>query len=533
MQRLQQVSAALAEALTVDDVARVVLKAAATLPGIVRGGLALVAAGGRELRFVALHEDTIGPARLPWCSLDATADLPLVISARTGEALWFSTMADLARRFPGLAEHQASFGTRAFATVPLRARSHTVGALMLCYGHERPFDSAERAFLAAFAEQAAHALRRAAAFEQQHTTAELLQRSLLPDALPEVAGLAMASHYAPAGAGVDIGGDWFDVLPLNTGAVLVVIGDVMGRGVPAATVMGQTRAALRAYALLEPAPEVVLARLDRLMAAFGMPEQLVTVLAGLIEPDRAAVRFASAGHLPPLIAAEGELSQLVDLPVGPPLGLGERERTAATVEFRPGAILVLCTDGLVESAGRPAEDGLRQLRHALDAAVPTARLPRELCSRLVAHLDDGTSDDDRALLIVASTVGRPVRADQCELPAEPRAAALGRRWLRSVLERWDCADAIGEDAVLCLSEVVTNAVIHAGTPTRVVAEMDERRLLVTVLDSGRRGTAAQRADAEIDDIGGRGLAVLDAVASAWSSERRADGTVVWFELIAD
>jgi serine phosphatase RsbU (regulator of sigma subunit)/anti-sigma regulatory factor (Ser/Thr protein kinase) len=530
MQRLQHVSAALAESLTVDEVARVVLTSAATLPGVVRGGLALVAAGGRELRFVALHEDMVDAAQVPWCTLDATADLPLVVSVRTGEVLWFPTLGELAQQFPGLADRQASFGTRAFVTIPLRARDQTVGALMLCYADERPFDSAERAFLAAFAEQAGHALRRATAFEQQHTTAELLQRSLLPEALPDLPGLAMASHYAPAGPGVDIGGDWFDVLPLDDGAVLVVIGDVMGRGIPAATVMGQVRAALRAYALLEPAPEVVFARLDRLIATLGVPEQLVTVLAGLIDADRASVRFASAGHLPPLIADDDEPARLVCLPVGPPLGLSDGERQAVTVALPPGAILVMCTDGLVESADQPAEDGLERLRQALESAVTEVRLPRELCSRLIAQLDDGVSDDDQALMVIASTVGHPVRSDQCELPAETHAAALGRRWLRGLLKRWEWPGDAVEDAVLCLSEVVTNAVIHTGTPTRVVAEMDEHRLLVTVVDSGRRGAAVRRNDAEVDDVGGRGLAVLDAVASAWSSERRASGTVVWFEL---
>jgi len=312
----------------------------------------------------------------------------------------------------------------------------------------------------------------------------------------------------------------------------VVIGDVMGRGIPAATIMGQVRAALRAYALLEPDPEVVLARLDRLMETLSAPEQLVTVLAGLVDADRASIRFASAGHLWPLIAAEDQPGRLVPIPVGPPLGLGNGAREAATVAFEPGTVLVLYTDGLVESAARPVDDGLRRLRKALDTAISETRLPRELCNRLVADLDDGASDDDCAVLVVASTVGRPIRSDQCELPAEPRAVGWSRRWLQAVLKRWQCPDAIVDNAVLCLSELATNAVIHAGTPARVVAEMDERRLLVTVSDAGRQGTAARRSDAAVDDIGGRGLTVLDAVASAWQSERRAGGTVVWFELHA-
>lgn len=530
LQRLQQVAGALAGTLTLDQVAHVVLAAATGLPGVLRSGLAVLAGGGRELRFVAGRQDeNLGSDPLAWCALDATADLPLVLSARSGEPLWYATIGDLARRFPGLADHERSFGAQALATVALRVGDDKVGALMLCYERERPFDETERAFLAAFAQQAAHAVHRAQAYEQQSTTAELLQRALLPETFPAVPGLAMAAHYAPAGAGVDVGGDWFDVLPLPDGSVLVAIGDVMGRGIPAATVMGQARSALRAYALLDPTPEVVLSRLDHLVITLGAPEQIVTVLVGLVDPDRASVRLASAGHLPPLSAQPGRAARLLPVPADPPLGLAGEPRTGITVPLPAGGVLALCTDGLVETATRPVDTGLQQLAAALDAAYAETQLPRQLCTRLVADLDDAAADDDRAVLVLMSTAGRQLRSDQVQLPAEPQAAPMGRRWLRAVLEDWTVPWETVDDAVLCLSEVVTNAVIHAGTPSLVTAEMDERRLVVSVTDAGRRGSA-RPVPSSSDDVRGRGLAVVAAVSTAWNSEARADGSIVWFQL---
>lgn len=531
LHRLQGLTAALAETMRTDAVALVVLRQAATLPGVVRGGLALLAAGGRELRFLGMHDESLGPERANWCSLDAVADLPLVATTRLGRPLWFPTMEALAARYPGLAEHQGAFGTRAFATVPLRVLDDTLGAVMLCYGVDQPFDEAEQAFLAAFTEQAAHALRRAQAFEEQQATAELLQRTLLPNTLPDLPGLALAAHYEPADgqAGVEVGGDWYDVLPLDGDEVLVVIGDVMGRGITAATVMGQVRSALRAYALLDPSPELVLQRLDRLVSTLGVPEQIVTVLVGVVSADRGSVRLASAGHLPPVLAVPGSSATTVNLPVGPPLGLHEGGRGGADVLLPPGATLVLCTDGLVESRRTAAEEGLAQLADHLDNLRRSSDQPRDLAAGIVAAMTGVGAGDDRALLLMTSTVGRAVRSAHTLLPADTRAPAQARRWLSALLAEWAAPGAVREDAALCLSEIVTNAVIHTRTGPRAGAVLDGRQLVVTVSDSGRRGRA-ELVDHDQEDVGGRGLTVVDALCPRWGSEQRSDGTTVWFEL---
>ncbi len=530
LRRLQELTAGLAETMSTDAAALVILRHAAALPGIVRGGLALRAAGGRELRFLAMHDEPLGHERANWCTLDGTADLPLVATTRSGQPLWFTTLDSLAARYSGLAEHQGSFGTRAFATVPLRIRDDTLGAVMLCYGTDQPFDPAEQAFLAAFTEQAAHALRRAQAFEGQQATAELLQRSLLPDTLPDLPGLALAARYEPTSseAGIEVGGDWYDVLPLEGDEVLVVIGDVMGRGVAAATVMGQVRSALRAYALLDPSPELVLQRLDRLLFTLGVPEQIVTVLLGVVSADRRTVRLASAGHLPPVLAVPGAPAVTVDLPAGPPLGLHEGDRACTDVPLPPGATLVLCTDGLVESRRIAVDDGLAQLARCFDKLRAGAHQPHDLATGLMSAMRGVGDGDDRALLLLTSVVGRTTRSAHTLLPADSRAAGLGRRWLAALLTGWGVPAEVRQDAVLCLSEVVTNAVIHTGTPSRVGAVLDAAQLVVMVSDSGRRGRPALVEHAP-DDIGGRGLRVVDSLCTAWRSEQRSDGTSVWFE----
>jgi anti-sigma regulatory factor (Ser/Thr protein kinase) len=525
---LERFAHVLTGARTVNRVAHAVLAAASNLPGVVRGGIALLAEGGRELRFCAMHEPPTGIDQLPWCALDATADLPLVATATSGKACWFPTIADLANRFRDLAEHQASFGTAAFATLPLVAQQSRVGALMLCFDEPRSFDAVERGFLTAFTAQAASALRRAKIAEQEEDTAQRLHRSLLPEMPPDPPGLAVGAQYEPAGRGAEVGGDWFDVLPLDDGSVLVAIGDVMGRGIAAAAIMGQVRAGLRAYALLDPTPEVILSRLDGLVASFGPTEHFATALVALVGADRKRLRFASAGHPPPVQAGENAPARLVAVPSGPPLAVGSGPREGCDAPMRPGTMLVFCTDGLIDEPARTRDDGLTSLCREVDTLAGDPRLPREVASRLMARLGGSAGRDDRAVLVLASTVDRRVRTEQVRLPADPRASGIGRRWVRDVMSLWDVPDQIAEDVALCLSEVVTNVVIHAETPSRVSAELADRRLLVSVTDAGRHGTI-RRLDRAADDIGGRGLLVVGSLADRWESERRADGTTVWFE----
>ncbi|MDQ6649584.1 MAG: SpoIIE family protein phosphatase, partial [Actinomycetota bacterium] len=530
LRQLQRITAELAEALTLDDVARVLLAFALRLPRVGRAGLAVVHGGGRELRFVPTDGDAVSAAGVRWCRIDALSDVPLAQAVRTGAPVHLPSLKVMQQRYPHLVERQESLGTRAMSTLPLAAAEQTLGGLLLSFDSQPRLTPADKTFLMEVAEQAGHAVRRALAYERQRATSQLLQRSLLPESLPELPGLALGAHYEPGVAGVEVGGDWFEVLPLADGSVVVALGDVMGKGLTAATVMGQVRAGLRAFALVDSDPSTVLARVNLLVGTLGVPDQLVTAVCGLVSPDRSTVRVASAGHLPPLLVPPAARPAFVTLRPGPPLGLGDGGSwPSVEVSLAPDEVVLLFTDGLVESRRRPVAAGMAALLDAAGAPEAARHEPRELCARLAASMLRPDSGDDVAMLAFAASGDRNLRRATTELPPDTSAPGLARRFLIEQLRAWGVADDVVETAQVCLSEIVTNAVIHSGTSPRVTISLDERRLLVLVQDSGHAGVPRLQHLAA-DDIGGRGLQLVEALASVWSSERSADGTTVWFEL---
>ncbi|MDQ1620673.1 MAG: hypothetical protein QOE19_3242 [Actinomycetota bacterium] len=527
---LRRLTAALADAITPDDVARVTLSSALEVDDIARAGLATSGGAGRELSFVASDDDAVTPTAVRWCRIEGLADVPLAEAVRTSRPVYVPSLADLAERYPHMAERQAALGTRSMAALPLTAAQNTVGGLLLSFGGDHPFDANEQAFLAAFAAQVTQALRRALAFQVQRTTSELLQRSLMPDSIPELDGLSMGAYYEPGGSGVDVGGDWYDVLPLADGRVVVALGDVMGKGVPAAIVMGQVRAAMRAYALIDCSPALLLSRLDTLVTSLGVPEQIVTVAYGVIDAERRQLRLALAGHPPPLFAPPAQEPRLLDVAVGPPLGLGAGPWRESTVDLPPDTPFLFYSDGLVETRGIDFDAGVRLLRGHIGELEHRRRNPRELCARLAELMRRTDSDDDVTMLALMSTEGLTLHTASEEFPADPSASPLARRAVAAWLAAWGVDEALVETAQLCVSELVTNAVIHSGTTARVTARLDDERLLVLVQDRGNRGAARRSDEHDPTDISGRGLMLVEALSTAWSAEHSADGTTVWFEL---
>jgi serine phosphatase RsbU (regulator of sigma subunit)/anti-sigma regulatory factor (Ser/Thr protein kinase) len=427
-------------------------------------------------------------------------------------------------------ERQVGLGSQAMAALPLHTGTISIGGLLLSFGRPADFDGDEQAFLAAVSAVIAQAMKRALAYQVQQTTSELLQRSLMPESVPDLEGLAMGAYYEPGGLGVDVGGDWYDVIPLADGRVVLALGDVMGKGVPAAVVMGQVRAALRAYALIDPEPGLLLSRLDTLVTSLGAPEQIVTVAYGVLSAERTELALGVAGHPAPVVIYPGEAPRQVDLTPGPALGLRAGPWPSVTIGFPPEALLLLFSDGLVESRSLPLETGVDELCDRLAATEQRRRHPRELCSRLAEMMRRHDADDDVAMLAVLNTVGTSLLSASAEFPADSSASPLARRALAGWLAAWSVDEDVAETAALCLSELVTNAVIHSGTSPRVTARLDDERLLVAVQDRGHRGTARRTEDHEPTDISGRGLMLVEALASAWSAEHGADGTTVWFEL---
>lgn len=527
---LRRLTAALGDALTVDDVAVATLAHALALPGVIRAGLALQHTGGRQLQFAAFDRETVETARVTWCLIDAYADVPVVTAVRDGQEIFLRSPEELDARFPGIAERQRELGTRGLVALPLTAGEERIGALLLCYSDERSFGSQDRWFLSGYASQVTQAVRRGLAFHVQSTTSEQLQRSLMPHSLPDVDGVSIGTHYQAGGLNVDVGGDWYDVLELRDGSLVFALGDVMGKGVPAAIVMSEVRSALRAYAILDPRPAVVLERLDLLVTTLAVPEQIVTVIYGVLAPDRRTVRYAAAGHPPPLlIPAAGEPVVLGE-DIGPALGLGVGPWPESQVDLARDSSLLLYSDGLVEARDLDLFTGIDRLVEKVAALPSRRRNAREMCSRVSALMHHQDADDDITVLALTATSRTRALTESVQLPGDATASGRARRFLRATLEEWGLDADTVDTAELCVSELVTNAVIHSGTAPEVVARFDGELLTVLVQDHGARGTVHQVEDYDAEAISGRGLTLVDALATAWSAEHSSDGTTVWFEL---
>ena len=291
-------------------------------------------------------------------------------------------------------------GIRSLMGVPLLADGKVIGVLHVGTMSPRAFTGEDVDLLQLAADRAAVAVQSLTVRVDRAAT-EALQRSLVPSALPAVGGLELAARWVP-GTG-KVGGDWYDVFPLPSGEVCAVIGDVAGTGLPAAVIMGRIRSALRAYALQTADPAELLDRLDRKMRYFE-PDALATVLCAMVSPSRDQIRICSAGHLPPIIARPGQPAAVAEVAPNVLIGVSnQRRRQISTLDFPPGAVLCLYTDGLVERRDQPIDHGIAQLR----AAVTTAE-PEVGCASVMAAMAGYTPyTDDIALLILRHPPGEP------------------------------------------------------------------------------------------------------------------------------
>ncbi|WP_446219700.1 ATP-binding SpoIIE family protein phosphatase [Micromonospora sp. IBHARD004] len=531
LQSLSDFAAALSGTLTLDDVARVTLRYAINSFDADRVAFAVDEGGSwrmvRRIRGELLDE---ADERLPplWRRAPADSPGPVVVTARSGVPFYVSDGQPL--RETAVDRHDQKI--RALAALPLRS-SVVRGTLAVGYQIPHIWSAAERALLVASAELVGQAAERARRFETQHGTAQLLQRSMLPEQLPDLPRLRIAARYAPGVDGNAAGGDFYDAFVLPTGALGVVLGDVAGHDVQAAARMGQVRAALRALALSDPRPDAVLGGLDRLVSSLGAEagtqELFVTVVFGVVEADRERITLASAGHPAPLIRRCSErdepVAEYVDVPPGAPLGLGCRPRTV-TVPFRPGDTLLLFSDGVVERRWQDLTAGLVGLAAAVTAA--SSGDPRALCAAATGAVP-GATEDDVAVLAVEHAV-KPSRSASMEVPAEPTAPSRVRHWMTAQLTEWRVPEAVIGAAVLCTSELTTNALLHAGTAARVEIDLSAERLLVSVADSGTRGTVT-RAQTDTLSSRGRGLGLIEELSDAWGTDPTVRGSTVWFEIL--
>jgi serine phosphatase RsbU (regulator of sigma subunit) len=284
-------------------------------------------------------------------------------------------------------------GIRSLLGVPLLSSGDVIGVLHVGTLGARRFAEDDIRLLQIVADRVGFAVQsRRVAIERAAAT--LLQRSLLPARLPVVAGLEMAARYVAAERG-DVGGDWYDVFILPCDRLCVVIGDVVGRGLAAAEVMGRLRSALRAHALFCSDPAEVLDRLDQQVQHFDPHKLLATVQLAMFEPSLERMQLSSAGHLPPVLALPGQPAALVDVQGDLPLGVpGKRRRRVTTVEVPPGAVICFYTDGLVERRGVVLDVGLERLCAAV-AAGPVEWVLTSVMGQLIG---DNPPKDDIAVL---------------------------------------------------------------------------------------------------------------------------------------
>ncbi|MGW7408597.1 SpoIIE family protein phosphatase [Streptomyces sp. NPDC054833] len=297
----------------------------------------------------------------------------------------------------------ARAGVHSYLAVPLAARGSTLGFLGLTRARDpRPFDEDDLAIACELASRTGMCIDNARTHQSVRNAAETLQRSLLPDLPTDLPGLQVAARYRPAQAAYEIGGDWYDVLPLQNARTALVVGDVMGSGIDAAATMGRLRTATAAYADLDLEPAQVLQHLD---AITGRLEQYIaTCLYAVYDPHRGECRIASAGHLPPVLVRGGRRPVLLDLPTGAPLGVGGVPFESTAIELAPHDQLVLYTDGLVETRDYPIDERLDTLLHLLEELGPL----EDTCDRLLHRLRHPGAPDDVALLIACA---RPLGPD--------------------------------------------------------------------------------------------------------------------------
>ncbi|MGW1751121.1 ATP-binding SpoIIE family protein phosphatase [Streptomyces sp. NPDC002092] len=378
--------------------------------------------------------------------------------------------------------------------------------------------------------EAAERLR--ASERRQRETAVTLQRSLLPQELEEPDDLRIAATYQPGGTEAAVGGDWYDVITLGGGRTALVIGDVMGRGVRAAAVMGQLRTAVRAYARLDLPPHEVLQLLDGLATEIDA-NQIATCVYAIHDPNEGRLVYASAGHLPILVRDESGVVLRADEPTGPPLGTGGWIHTSGSIPLGPGSTAVLYTDGLVERRDEDLDEGIAALERALSGATGT---PQVVCDRLVRSAGvTADHDDDVAVLVLQHPARTGPDSDlfrnaALELLGGIEAAPRARAFASGVLTSWRFPTDLHDLGVLAASELVANSLQHGTPPMRLRLRRTDRRLIIEVTDGDDH--LPRRRRAEPGDESGRGIAIVATIASNWGSRRTpGGGKAVWCEFV--
>jgi serine phosphatase RsbU (regulator of sigma subunit)/anti-sigma regulatory factor (Ser/Thr protein kinase) len=422
---------------------------------------------------------------------------------------------------------------RWFITVPVQVGPRRLGALSVVRPDgERPFAPADRFVLEQFAERAAIALAHAHDYGEQRQSALALQRSLLPPVPTSTAHVQLAARYQSGGAGAEVGGDWYDTIPLQGGSLGVVVGDVEGHDLNAAGLMGQVRAVVHSHAHLGLPPGRIAEEANAFVLSTSS-EQLVTMTYMQLYPQERLLVWVRAGHMPAIAVAPGGDVTLMHGRGGLPLGV---EATASwgedTMHLPSGTLLAVFTDGLVETTEQSFDEGVAALA-ALLAAHRTEDVEVLADLALATLREEAGHRDDVALVLVRLPAAEApaVRSISRRLPAAASSAPIARLFLRDLLTQWQLPEATVDTAALLATELVSNATRHSDTGVELRVKMAADRLRVAVFDESHRMPHTVSGDAEA--TGGRGLQLVERLASSWGVQTEDGGKAVWFELAAD
>ncbi|MEU6864476.1 SpoIIE family protein phosphatase [Streptomyces sp. NPDC046876] len=532
---VERTTAILAHARTVNDVTDVLkdpealghLGAVSVMLGIVDGGRIHLVAEGQLGSYVPEIEYTRIDARFPMSE-----------AVRSLQPVFLASREEFQHRYPLLWPYIEPLSVRSGVYLPLIAQGRAIGALGLLYRRDGDFTSEERNVLVALGSGIAQSLQRAMLFEQEHDLAEGLQRAMLPRRIPQVPGSRIAVRYRAARMGREIGGDWYDVVPLGDGRIGVMVGDVEGHDTDAAAVMGQLRIVLRAYAAEGHTPDTAMARASAFLRDLAT-DRLATCTYAELDLNTGMLQLVRAGHHDPVVRRGDGTAHPVQVAGGLPLGLAPREAPpggpagsgypVTSLELHPGDTLVLCTDGLL---ARPyADDPDAGMRELMDAVSSGPTDVEELADALCDLVGDAGAGDDMALLLLrrrgtpSPRGGGPLRLRLT--PGDPEGPAMARHLIRAAVAAWGARE-LADAVELAADELMTNVLVHTDGGGHVYVRMTAAgRIRVEVEDSS--SALPHRREAGDWAVSGRGLLLVDRLAQAWGVEPRGGGKSVWCE----
>ncbi|MET7382702.1 SpoIIE family protein phosphatase [Streptomyces sp. NPDC005526] len=421
-------------------------------------------------------------------------------------------------------------GAHSMLAVPMLARGTTLGvAVFVRAAHPTPYAGDDAALAEELASRSAVCVDNARRFARERETALALQRSLLPRRPRGQAAVEVAHRYLPSGSLAGVGGDWFDVIPLAGSRIALVVGDVVGHGIRSSATMGRLRTAVRTLADVDLPPDELLTHLDDLVTHLtptqggeDVPELGATCLYAVYDPVSCCLSVAAAGHLPPAVVPPGGPARLVDMSVGPPLGVGGFPFEATEFPLPPGSLIALYTDGLLEGQDQDVDRGTAALCRALSSPEESLEA---VCDTVLKSVLPEQAEDDVALLLARTRALGADRVAAWDVAPDPAQVGEARQAATEQLAAWGLEE-IAFVTELVVSELVTNA-IRYGEPPIQLRLIRDRALICEVSDASSTSPHLRRAQAF--DEGGRGLLLVAQLTRRWGSRPMGTGKTIWAE----